>query len=96
MDNKLTKINISEIIDKAVNYLYNNHCNSFLESFIPILEIKCPFSKLDLLGKGLGSRLKDNPELLVSALDKLIEQDKMGSYVIASRGWQNYCPIILI
>lgn len=83
---------ILEIADNAVIYLSNNNYDLFLDSLKPILDNKCPFSKLDLIGKTIGYRLKDFPELVVKGFDILIHYNKMGSYVISGQGLTQLLP----
>lgn len=47
---------ILEIADNAVNHLSNNDYGLFLDSLKPILNSKCPFYKLDLIGKRIGNK----------------------------------------
>lgn len=53
--------------------------------FKPILDAKCPFTKLDVLGRKIGNLHSDNPDHLLKILDTLIEYNAMGSYVIAGQ-----------
>jgi 3-methyladenine DNA glycosylase AlkD len=83
---------ILEIADNAVNHLSNNDYGLFLDSLKPILNSKCPFCKLDFIGKRIGHKLKDSPEIVVKGFDNLIEYNKMGSYVISGQGLTELLP----
>ena len=83
---------LSEIVGNAIIKLSNYNLDIFSDLFKPILEKKCPFSKLDLIGRNLGLNLKDKPELLIKGFDILIESNKMGSYVIVSQGLSQLMP----
>lgn len=83
---------ILEIADNAVNHLSNNDYDLFLDSLKPILNSKCPFYKLDLIGKRIGHKLKDSPEIVVKGFDNLILYNKMGSYVISGQGLTELLP----
>ena len=83
---------LSEIVGNAIINLSNYNLDIFSDLFKPILEKKCPFSKLDLIGRNLGLNLKDKPELLIKGFDILIESNKMGSYVIVSQGLSQLMP----
>jgi 3-methyladenine DNA glycosylase AlkD len=92
MKDSISRGYILEIVDKAIINLSNNNLDAFFDSFRPLLEKKCPFSKLDLIGKTLGLHLKKKPELLIKGFDMLIESNKMGSYVIVSQGLFQLMP----
>lgn len=81
-----------EVADIAVIYLSNNNYGLFLDTLKPILDSKCPFSKLDLIGKRIGYKLKNFPEIVVKGFDILIQYNKMGSYVISSQGLTELLP----
>ena len=92
MANNLSNEHILEIADNAVNHLSNNDYGLFLDSLKLILDGKCSFSKLDLIGKIIGHKLKDSPELVVKGFDILIQYNKMGSYVISGQGLTQLLP----
>jgi hypothetical protein len=60
--------------------------------FKPILDTKCPFANLDLLGKKIGQLHSTNPDNLLKILDTLIEHNVIGSYVIAGQALISLLP----
>jgi len=87
-----SKVNIHEIAENAISNLLDNDKTRFLNDLRLILDSKCSFHKLDLLGKSIGYALKDSPKILIEGFDKLIEYNKMGSYVISSQGLIQLLP----
>jgi len=53
-----------------------------------LLNSKIPFPKLDLLGKIIGENL--NAEKAFSLFDRIVDMDKMGSYVIVAYGMTEF------
>lgn len=51
----------------------------------PLLDSKCAFPKLDRIGKILGECADTNERDLVSLLDKIVEYNAMGGYVIVGQ-----------
>ena len=92
MKDSISNEYLSEIVDKAIINLSNNNLDIFFDSLKPILEKKCPFSKLDVIGRNLGLNLKNKPELLIQGFDMLIRSNKMASYVIVSQGLFQLMP----
>ncbi|KYC51796.1 MAG: DNA alkylation repair enzyme [Candidatus Methanofastidiosum methylothiophilum] len=92
MIKNLLKENIIEVADYTATYLSNKNYGLFLDTLKPILDSKCSFSKLDIIGKRIGYNLKDFPELVVKGFDILIQYNKMGSYVISSQGLTELLP----
>ncbi len=60
--------------------------------FKPILDTKCPFANLDLLGRKIGHLHSNNPDNLLKILDTLIEYNVIGSYVIAGQALISLLP----
>ena len=69
--------------------LENKDCRKVIEILKPILDFKCPFSKLDLLGKEIGQAAATangiQKQQFLKAFDKIIEYGAMGSFVIVSQ-----------
>ncbi|MBU6997336.1 MAG: DNA alkylation repair protein [Theionarchaea archaeon] len=63
-----------------------------LHALRPILDRKCHFSTLDLLGKRIGQMGVDEHETFFKAFDKIIQYNAMGSYVIVSQALIWFLP----
>lgn len=51
----------------------------------PILYTKCPFSKLDLLGKEIGQSGRSQQQKFFKAFDEIIDCNAMGGFVIVGQ-----------
>lgn len=58
----------------------------------PLLDTKCPFTKLDLLGRKIGHLHTTHPDRLLTLLDTLVTYNAMGSYVIAGQALVSLLP----
>ncbi|MGC1122987.1 MAG: DNA alkylation repair protein [Candidatus Methanofastidiosia archaeon] len=58
----------------------------------PVLDEKCPFSRLDLLGKRIGQAGVDEHEKFLAAFDEITEYNAMGSYVIVGQALIWFLP----
>jgi 3-methyladenine DNA glycosylase AlkD len=88
----LSKEEINEIAENAAKYLLENNEILFLETLKPILDDKCAFSKLDMLGGTLGYKLKYSPDVLIKGFDILVNYNKMGGYVVLGQGLIQLLP----
>lgn len=50
-----------------------------------VLDVKCPFSKLDLLGKKIGQAGSNQPQKFFQAFDEIIDYQVMGGFVIVGQ-----------
>lgn len=88
----LSNKDIRELAAKSVSSLLDSSPEILLESLKPILNSKCSFYKLDLLGELIGYELKEDLDKLINGFDALIKYNKMGSYVICSKGLTQLLP----
>jgi 3-methyladenine DNA glycosylase AlkD len=56
-----------------------------IKTLTPLLDTKCPFSKLDLLGREIGRAGLSDPPRFFEAFDAIIEYNAMGSFVIVGQ-----------
>jgi len=56
-----------------------------VETLRPILDGECPFQKLDLLGRQIGEATNSVPKKLLKALDRIIDHNAMGGFVIVGQ-----------
>ncbi|MBU7013388.1 MAG: DNA alkylation repair protein, partial [Theionarchaea archaeon] len=63
-----------------------------LDALKPILDEKCPFSRLDLLGKQIGQLGVNEHKKLFAAFDEIIRYNTMGSYVVVSQALIWFLP----
>lgn len=56
-----------------------------IQKLKPILDTKCPFSKLDLLGREIGQFGRSQQQKFFKAFDEIIDHNAMGGFVIVGQ-----------
>ena len=62
MINNISKIQIKLVVDKASNLISANKHREVVRGLKIVLDTKCPFTMLDLLGKEIGQRGSNQPQ----------------------------------
>jgi 3-methyladenine DNA glycosylase AlkD len=88
----LSREEIDYIAQRVVDACVCEEYGVALHVLKPILDEKCPFSRLDLLGKRIGQVGTEEYEKLLAAFDEIIEYNAMGSYVIVSQALVWFLP----
>jgi 3-methyladenine DNA glycosylase AlkD len=88
----LSREEIDDMAQQVVDACVCEEFETALHVLKPILDGKCPFSRLDLLGKRIGQMGAEEPEKLFLACDKIIEYNAMGSYVIVGQALVWFLP----
>ena len=73
---------LQQIAKDFTKYIQKKQFKTAAEQLNPVLNKKCPFSKLDLLGKLIGSEAKNQPDLFLRAFDHIIDSQLMGGFVV--------------
>jgi 3-methyladenine DNA glycosylase AlkD len=73
---------LQQLTEEFATHVQKNQFQTAAEVLKPILNTKCPFSKLDLLGKLIGSKAKEQPERFLQAFDRIIDSQAMGGFVV--------------
>ena len=81
----LSNNQIKLLAKKVVDLTLKDDKKGALKSLKPLLDTKCPFSKLDLLGKEIGQISKIYPQKIIGFLDQIIDYNAMGSFVIVGQ-----------
>lgn len=81
----LSKKEIIQIAGKVVNSTLEGNTEAAFYTLKPILDVKCPFSKLDALGRKIGQADTTEPEKFFELFDRIIDCNAMGGYVIVGR-----------
>jgi 3-methyladenine DNA glycosylase AlkD len=77
-------INLQQLAKEFQSQTQKNHYEKAAEVLKPLLNAKCSFSKLDLLGTLIGDKAKDEPAKFLRAFDCIIDSQAMGGFVIVS------------
>jgi len=80
-----TKEQIILLAKKVANYILADSCYMAIWSLKPVLDSRCPFSKLDCLGKEIGQLGSGQKEKFFKAFDEIINYNAMGGFVIVSK-----------
>ena len=65
--------------------LKGGNASAVVDNLKPILNSKCPFIKLDYLGKCLGEAGKDDMQKFYPVFDEIINYGAMGGFVVVGR-----------
>lgn len=89
----ISKQELQQLAEKVVNTILSGD-NEVIQILKPILDVKCPFAKLDTLGKHIGKAGagSDNAEAFFTAFDSIIEYNAMGSFVIVGQALIHFLP----
>lgn len=84
------KINFSNaqiklLAEKVISLILVDQNEDVVRILKPLLDRKCPFPKLDLLGRQLGRAGKSQPEKFFKAFNKIINYNAMGSFVVVGQ-----------
>jgi 3-methyladenine DNA glycosylase AlkD len=73
---------LQQIAEEFTKYVQKKQFKTAAEQLNPVLNKKCPFSKLDMLGKLIGSEAKNQPDKFLRAFDHIIDSQLMGGFVV--------------
>ena len=76
---------LQQLTEEFVTYIQKNQFETAANTLKPLLNTKCPFSKLDLLGKLIGSKAKEQPIEFLEAFDRIIASQAMGGFVVVGQ-----------
>jgi len=76
---------IKSIAEKVTKSILASDDMTVVETVRPIIDGECPFQKLDLLGRQIGESASNAPEKLLKALDRIIDYNAMGGFVIVGQ-----------
>lgn len=82
---KYTKDQIQKLTDKITIKISGKRFEEAFQLIKPVLDQKVWFPDLDSIGLNLGQKNLDRKADLFTFLDKIVEYNAMGSYVIASK-----------
>lgn len=82
MTQKIPNSRLKAVSEKAVFFILSGSIDSACQSLQSLLNIKCPFTKLDLVGRMIGEICRSQPQKLLQFCDTLIESQAMGGFVI--------------
>jgi len=80
-----TKEEIKLLAGEVTDLILAGENNKAIEILKPILDTKCPFVRLDFLGREIGSAGINKPGIFFKFFDELIDYNAMGGFVIVSR-----------
>jgi 3-methyladenine DNA glycosylase AlkD len=70
-------------LDKLfVDKVFNQEPQAAADVLKPLLNTKCSFAKLDLLGRSIGAKAKEHPAIFFSAFDCIVASQAMGGFVV--------------
>lgn len=78
----LSPQSLQRFAEEFVTYIQKNQAKAAADSLKPLLNTKCPFSKLDQLGNLIGNKAKDDPTAFLNAFDCIVESQAMGGFVV--------------
>lgn len=73
---------LQQLAEEFASYVRKNEFNYAAQKLKPLLNTKCSFSKLDLLGTLIGHEAKENPAKFLRAFDCVIDYQAMGGFVV--------------
>ena len=74
-----------EIFAEVENCAERGNYRRIFSTLKPLLDAKCPFTKLDRLGKMLGDSAKSKPSAIFPLLEEIISYNAMGGYVVVAQ-----------
>jgi len=77
------KINL--LAEKVVGFILTDDDKSAIQTLKPLLDARCPFSKLDFLGKEIGQSGIDANDNFFKAFDEIIDYNAMGGFVVVGQ-----------
>ena len=81
----LSNEKIKLLAEKVVGFILTGDNKSAIQTLKPLLDAKCPFSKLDFLGKEIGQSGIGEPENFFKAFDEIIDYNAMGGFVVVGQ-----------
>lgn len=87
---RLSKHKIDAIAKDVVNAVVTDR--QPLEILKPVLDTKCPFARLDMLGNRIGKSGVLNPQKFFKTFDTIIEYNAMGGFVIVGQALIHLLP----
>jgi hypothetical protein len=75
----------NEVIEKVTRMAERFEYNNIFDVIKPVLDAKCPFTKLDRIGKILGDSAKSHPHKLYPLLEKIVAYNAMGGFVVVAQ-----------
>lgn len=82
--NTITTDKINPLSKKVINAINAGNNKKAVNLLKKVLDIKCPFPKLDLLGRNIGQAGLKSSKKYFSAFDQIIAYNTMGSYVVVA------------
>ena len=92
--NPISRKEIETVAEKVVNSTMLGDHEAVLQALRPILDRRCPFAKLDMLGKYIGRKGAESGELskVIEAFDSIVDYNAMGGYVIVGQALIWFLP----
>lgn len=76
---------IKSLAERVTTSILASHNMTAVETLRSILDGECPFQRLDLLGRRIGEATSNFPKKLMYALDRIIDYNAMGGFVIVGQ-----------
>ena len=77
---------------KAAGFISAGDSKEAIQILKPILDCKCPFPKLDLLGSEIGRAGVNEIKIFFKFFDEVVDYNAMGGFVIAGSALVNFLP----
>lgn len=88
---KVTRREIEELAEDVVDLILSGNSEAALKKLKPVLDVKCPFTFLDALGKRIGQAGTD-PEKFFETSDRIVDYNAMGGFVIVGQALIHFLP----
>ncbi len=88
----LSKKEIEQIAEKVINSVREKNTEAAFYALKPILDTKCPFSKLDILGRKIGQASTAESRKFFEVFDRIIDYNAMGGFVIVGQALIHFLP----
>lgn len=92
MTKSISNAEIKALAEKAVNLISADKDKEVVDTLRPLLDTKCPFLKLDLLGKETGGAGSSQPQKFFRSFDEIIDYNAMGGFVVVGQALICFLP----
>jgi len=89
----ISKKGIEQLAEKAVDLILSGDSEGALHVLKPVLDVKCPFAKLDTLGRQISKvGTKTDMPKFFETFDRIIDYNAMGGFVIVGQSLIHFLP----
>ncbi|MCL5011200.1 MAG: DNA alkylation repair protein [Patescibacteria group bacterium] len=85
MSKYISNEQIKTLANQVISLTSANKYREVVKILKPLLDTKCPFIKLDLLGKEIGRAGTSQPQKFFKSFDEIIDYNAMGGFVIVGQ-----------